>query len=71
MSANLVYCVPLFRPARGTLTREYNIFQYPPGKSLWNRRIDTYEPSLLCSNCELSLHQTSKVGIIRWKCLGH
>ena len=42
MDANLVYCIPLSRPARGTLTQEYNILQYTPGKSLQNRRIDTY-----------------------------
>ena len=71
MSSTLVYCVPLSRPALSSRCREYNIFQYPPNKKLINKRWDTYDVTTICSNCELSEHQTSKVGIIRWKCLGH
>ena len=87
MSSTLVFCVPLFKHKARTSTHyEYNIFQYPQDKKLINRikthihidgqphiyrGCDTYDVTTICSNCRLSQHQTSKVGIIRWKCMGH
>lgn len=67
-----ICCVPLFTSApQGSPSREHNFFQYPHDKKLINKRHDTYDAQLFCSNCELSNYQTSKVGIIRYKCLGH
>ena len=84
MLSTLVFCVPLFKhKARGATHYEYNIFQYPQDKKLINRiktnidgqhiyrGCDAYDVTTICSNCRLSQHQTSKVGIIRWKCMGH
>jgi hypothetical protein len=85
MSSTLVFCVPLFKhKARNSLHRNHYIFQYPQHKKLINRikthidgqpyiyrGCDTYDVTTICSNCRLSQHQTSKVGIIRWECMGH
>jgi hypothetical protein len=65
-------CVPLFASVpQGSSYREHNFFQYPHAKKLINKRCDTYDAQVFCSNCELSNYQTSKVGILRYKCLGH
>lgn len=72
MSLSINYCVGLFTYApQGSSSRERNFFQYPQTKKLVNKRCDTYDVQLFCSNCELSNYQTSKVGIIRYICLGH
>ena len=72
MSLGLNYCVEIFGSVpRGASSPERNIFQYPQTKKLINKKCDTYHVNSFCSNCELSNYQTSKVGIIRFICLGH
>ena len=64
------FCGCLSR-AQGAPTVEHAFWEYPRGKPLCNPRWDTYDATVLCSNCVLSPHQTSDVGLVRWVCNGH
>lgn len=64
------YCGMLCR-ARGAPVAEHAFFLYPRGKKLSNRKWDTHDCTVMCSNHAISPYQTSTVGITRYVCLGH